>query len=232
MSLTIDGLLNDPVWAKQAGFRIKNGDAALRQTYPGVGPYRAGQFQPEVNGGLAAILDPANTIVKMFFKGDFLYLGFEAFDQIVQYHTSFDRWDGFIVTLNDRVLRGPDKNLLSRRLSFQVGPTGQAMPQDSLIRFVNNGWAQVATALRAGTTVDTLGQQADNGYTAEGIDLTKFSTHPARRRTLFGASIIWTATRSFPITDSYGHARGGSVNARRVLSGRAHGSVAAGLVAR
>jgi hypothetical protein len=203
---SIDGSLSESVWAKQAGFRIKYGDDALRLTYPGVGPHRAGQYQPEVNGGLAAILDPADATVKMFFKGDYLYLGFDVRDRVVQYHESFDRWDGFLVTLNDRVLRGPDKNLLGERLSFQVGPTGQAVPQDSLIRFVNNGWAQVAISLRAGTTVDTLGQQADNGYTAElAIDLTKLS-YPVGLGdgTLFVGVNHLDGDSFSPITDSYG----------------------------
>jgi hypothetical protein len=203
---TIDGSLSDAVWAKQAGFRIKYGDDALRLTYPGVGPHRAGQYQPTVNGGLAAILDPADATVKMFFKGDYLYLGFDVRDKVVQYHQSFDRWDGFIVTLNDRLLRGPDKNFLGERLSFQVGPTGQAMPQDSLIRFVNKGWAQVAINLRSGTTVDTLGQQADNGYTAElAIDLTKLS-YPSGLGdgSLFVGVNHLDGDSFLPMTDSYG----------------------------
>jgi hypothetical protein len=203
---TIDGTLSEAAWAKQAGFRIKYGDDALRQTYPGVGPSRAGQFQAEVNGGQAAILDPADATVKMFFKGDYLYLGFDVRDKVVQYHQSFDRWDGFIVTMNDRVLRGPDKNLRGERFSFQVGPTGQAMPQDSLIRFVNKGWAQVAITLRAGTTVDTVGTQADNGYTAElAIDLTKLS-YPVGLGdgTLFIGVNHLDGDSFIPISDSYG----------------------------
>ena len=43
---TIDGMLTEPVWAAAPSFDIRYGDDALRDTYPGVGPWRAGQYQP------------------------------------------------------------------------------------------------------------------------------------------------------------------------------------------
>ena len=81
-----------------------------------MGPWRSGQYQPPVNGGLAAVLDPGDATVKYFFKNDSLYLGFDVRDAVVQHHPVFDRWDGFIVTVNDRTIRGPDNNLIGRRL--------------------------------------------------------------------------------------------------------------------
>lgn len=174
----IDGQLTEQAWNTLHGFDIRYGDDALRRTYPGVAAHRAGQYQPPVNGGQAAILDPGDATVKMFFKGDWLYLGFDVRDQSVQFHASFDRWDGFLVSLNERVLRGPDNNLLGRRLSFQVNQDGTALAHDYLATLVADGGATVATALKPGTTVDTLGV-IDTGYTAElAINLTRFG-YPA-----------------------------------------------------
>jgi hypothetical protein len=76
------------------------------------------------------------------------------------------------VTLNDRVIRGPDNQLWSRRISFQVDEDGTALPQDFLVTLVEDGDAEVALFLNPGTTVDTIGAQPDNGYQAElAIDL-------------------------------------------------------------
>ncbi|MDM7914421.1 MAG: hypothetical protein ACE15D_17490 [Candidatus Eisenbacteria bacterium] len=202
----IDGSPGDAVWAKVPGFEIRFGDDDLRETYGGIGPYRAGQFQPEVNGGLAPVLDPGDATVKMFFKGTMLYMAFDVRDQVVQYHPSFDRWDGFLVSLNERNEQGPDHNLLGRRLSFQVGEAGAAVPHDYLQTLVEAGKAQVAVALRSGTTVDTLGIEPDNGYAAElAVDLTEFG-YPADLGdgALFIGVDLLDGDSFIPYTDSYG----------------------------
>ena len=98
----IDGNLNDAVWANAPSFDIRYGDDALRDTYPNVGPWRSGQYQPQVNGGTAFVFDPGDATVKYFFKGNKLYLGFDVRDQVVQYVPAFDRWDGFDGELNER----------------------------------------------------------------------------------------------------------------------------------
>ena len=43
-----------------------------------------------------------------------LYMGFEVRDQVVQYHPDLNRWDGFMVTVEDRGRRGPDNQLLGQ----------------------------------------------------------------------------------------------------------------------
>lgn len=175
----IDGLLSEPVWDPLYTFDMRYGDQEVRETYPSVGPHRAGQYQPPVNGGLAPVLDPGDATVRMFFKGSFLYLGFDVRDQVVQFHPSFDRWDGFLITINDRVARSSDHELLGRRLSFQVGPNGTVTAHDYLLTLIQSGGAQVGLALKPGTTVDTLGLSPDTGYTAEvAINLT-FLGYPA-----------------------------------------------------
>jgi len=202
----IDGNLNDPIWSKLKGFDIRWGDSALRQTYPGVGPYRSGQFQPNVNGGQAAVTDPGDCTVKTFFKGSTLYMGFDVRDRVVQYHPNFDRWDGFLVLMNDMVQRNPDHVLLPRRLSFQVAQNGTAAPHDYLATLVQSGYAQVAIHLNAGTTVDTLGLVPDHGYQAEmAVDLTQLG-YPADLGdgTLFLGVDLFDGDSFDPPSDSYG----------------------------
>ena len=202
----IDGNLNDSVWSSLGGFDIRWGDTALRQKYPGVGPYRSGQYQPIVNGGQAAVTDPADCTVKMFFKGSTFYMGFDVRDRVVQYHPNVDRWDGFIVLLNDIIQRNPDHVLLPRRLSFQVAQNGTALPHDYLATLVQSGQAQVAVHLNPGTTVDTLGQAPDNGYQAEmAVDLTALSYPSDLGDGTFFIGVDLLDGDSFdPPSDSYG----------------------------
>ncbi len=202
---TIDGQITDAIWADAYTFDLRYGDFALRETYPGVAQYRAGQFQPAVNGGEAFVADPADATVKMVFRGDNLYLGFDARDLFVQHHPEFNRWDGFLVTISDRVMKGLDNELFSHRLSFQIAQNGTALAQDALTGFVASGDAQVAVNLNAGTTVDTVGV-ADNGYTAElAIDLTAlgYPTGLGDRALFLGVNHL-DGDSFIPFTDSYG----------------------------
>lgn len=207
-SPVIDGVLDEPEWndAKVLNIDLRYGDQTLRDSYPGVAAARAGQFQPTVNGGTAFVLDPGDATVKMFFKGNELYLGFDVNDQVVQYHPDFDRWDGFLVTINDRGTLGPDNQLLGRRLSFQVNQDGTALAQDYLNTLVLQGDAQVQLSLKGSTVVDTLGTSPDIGYTAEmSIDLTALG-YPAGLgdQTLFLGLNLLDGDSFIPITDSYG----------------------------
>jgi hypothetical protein len=172
---TIDGKLIDDVWALAPNFDIRYGDIALRDSYPGVAAYRSGQFQPEVNGGLAAVLDPGDATVKYFYKDNTLYLGFDVRDQAVQYVADFDRWDGLLVTLNDRDSLTRDNNLEIRRLTLQVAEDGTALAHDYLPFLADTLFgAEYALSLNSGTVLDTAATVADSGYTAElSIDLTK-----------------------------------------------------------
>ena len=169
----MDGQLAEPLWNNPLVYKfdIRYGASsaanAIRAAYPATGPYRAGYFQPTLFNGQAAVLNPGDATVRIFFQGDFLYFGFDVRDNAVQYHANFDRWDGFIVTLTDYSKKGPDQNLVTDRLTFQVAQNGTASPQDELAALVLADSARVVLALKPGTTVDTLGQSADQGYTAE-----------------------------------------------------------------
>jgi hypothetical protein len=204
----IDGDLSDAIWgdANTYTFDIRWDDDALRLTYPSVGPYRAGQYQPEVNGGTALVLDPADATVSVAFRDDMLYMAFDVDDQVVQYHPDFDRWDGFLVLVNEWEERGPDNQIQGRRLAFQVNADGTALPQEYLTTLIAANDAEVALDLKPGTTVDTLGTQADTGYTAElAIDL-KGLGYPSglSSGTLYLGVNHLDGDSFIPTTDSYG----------------------------
>jgi hypothetical protein len=206
---TIDGDLSDGIWSDPdvISFDIRWGDDALRQTYPGVGPYRAGQYQPPVNGGEAFLVDPGDATVSLFHQDDVLYLGFDVRDFVVQYHPAFDRWDGFLVTISEYDSTGPDHQLATERLSFQVDSTGAGLPQDYLATLVSAGDASLGLQLGAGTTVDTLGANQDNGYTAElAIDLTGlgYPSGLGDGKLFLGINLL-DGDSFLPVTDSYGN---------------------------
>ena len=214
---TINGTLTEPVWAATKGFKLKYGDMNLRNTYPAVGPYRSGEYQFSVNGGYAPVINPGEATVKMFFKGDNLYLGFDVLDQAVQYYTVQERWDGFMISLTEYSARHvEDHQLIVRPLNFQVcggttpspppSCTGNVLAQGYLpyLRDTLNG-AQIALSLKSGTALDTIGSP-DVGYTAEmRIDLTKLG-YPVGRgdgRIFLGVSLL-DGDSFVPFTDSYG----------------------------
>jgi len=184
----IDGYLNDPVWSLAPHFDIRWADDALRATYPGVGPWRSGQWQPSVNDTVAVVRNPADATVYWFFKDDTLYFGFDVRDKYVQYIPLYTRYDGIAVNLNDRGARYRDRNLEARWLTYLVGPDGNGLALDYLpyLRDTLLG-ARVALQLKGSTTVDTVGFEPDSGYTIEmAIDLTKLGyPHGLGDRALF-----------------------------------------------
>jgi len=218
---TIDGVLTEPVWASAPSFDIKYGDDPLGGSYPGVARWRAGQYQPDVNGGQAFVVDPGDATVKYFFKEDTLYLGFDVRDQVVQYMTLQDRWDGFDVTINDRGAVNRDRVLEPRSLAFTVGPTGSEVLQGYLPYLRDTlGGARIRLQLKPGTTVDSIGAVPDVGYTAElAVDLTKLGyPHGLGDGLLFWGVTLYDGDSFALPTDSYGtrtwwyRERGGDVS--------------------
>jgi hypothetical protein len=209
-SPVIDGKLDDAVWKKLTGFDIKFGNDSLRNSYPSVGPFLSGQFQPTVNGGKANVVDPGDATVKWFFKADTLFIGIDVRDKVVQYIASYDRWDGVIVTLNERVKQNDiDHDLLTRKLTVQVDSAngGSARLQDYLpfLRDSLEG-ARVALSVNSGTKIDTVGVKADSGYQIEmAITLTKLG-YPAGRGdgiAFLGVDLL-DGDSFIPSTNSYG----------------------------
>jgi len=88
-------------------------------------------------------------------------------DIYVTYNPNEDLWDGANISINDRVRHGADLNLLSYPLKFQVGASGELVTHDSLTTLMAQGTIKAALALKPGTTVDTVGDNFDQGYTFE-----------------------------------------------------------------
>ncbi len=215
-SPNMDGRLTEAVWQNPnvGKLQIKYGDAAIRNAYPSTAPFRSGQFQPQVNGGTAAITDPSLTTVKYFYKADTLFLGIDVSDRVVQSIDAFDRWDGFRATICQRDVRNGDNVLYPRRLTWRVSGTTAApvaKRQDDLDAF-SGAWdsagtkVQVALALKGGTTIDTLGTTPDSGYTAEMRIILPQLGYSAGRGdgVLFFGAMLMDGDSFSPASTSYG----------------------------
>lgn len=187
-SPVIDGLLNEDVWKADNGkVDIRFGDIALRNSYPTVGRFLSGQFQPDVNGGKAPVLDPGDATVRWFFKGDTLFLAADVRDQSVWGINNFDQWDGIRFMITDRQRRTTgdrDSALIARTLTVRIDTVGAPKVfklDDELPFFIDslNG-GRASLALKPGTTINTL-TGVDQGYTVElALDLKKLG-YPAGR---------------------------------------------------
>ena len=213
-SPNMDGRLTEAIWQNPniGKLQIKFGDAAIRNAYPSTAPFRSGQFQPTVNGGVAAVTDPSLATVKYFYKADTLFLGIDVNDRVVQSIDNFDRWDGFRAVICQRNVRNGDNVLFPRRLTWRVSGTTAAPVAKRQDDLDPAGWdslaqaVQVALALKGGTTIDTTGTTADSGYTAEmRIVLPRFG-YPAGRGdgVLFFGAMLLDGDSFSPASTSYG----------------------------
>ncbi|MCI0493861.1 T9SS type A sorting domain-containing protein [candidate division KSB1 bacterium] len=204
----INGKLDEPVWGNIPGFDLRYGDDALRASYPGIGPWRSGQWQPEINSVRAPVLDPADATIKWFFKGDMLYLGVDVRDQAVCGLNTFDLWDGIRFIINDRAEVDPgDNNLLRRDLTVRVDSLGQLMVLDYLPMLIDSfKTSKAAIALKPGTTVNNF-TDIDAGYSFElAIDLTKLG-YPVGRGdgVLFISATLFDGDAFANPADNYGN---------------------------
>jgi hypothetical protein len=188
---TIDGRLDETVWDDIEGIPLRfvaNEDdevgITVRQSYPGIGPFGSGQFQPEFDGVRADVVDPGEANMKWFFRGSTLYVGVDVRDQAVTGgEPSEDRWDGFRLSLNDRGTLEPNDNfLLPRTLVVRVGEDGSAVPGEGLIALLDeqSDAVQYAIHIPEGTIINDH-TNVDVGYQIEmAIDLTAIG-YPANR---------------------------------------------------
>ncbi len=207
---TIDGELNEAVWSKIPGFDIRFGDAKVRDTYQYIGPFASGQYQPTVNGGTATVFDSSKATIKMFFKGNILYVGVDVQDQAVQYTDVYDRWDGMILTLNGLgkdYMNQTDHDQIPLKLTVTVGKNGKDSLRDYYPKLRDSlKGAQVALKLKANSTIDTLGNDEDAGYQIEqAIDLTKLG-YPAGlgNGVLYLGATLFDGDSYIPTSLSYG----------------------------
>ena len=172
---TIDGVLDEDVWQGAYTFDIAWDDSVVRASYPGIGPYMSGQFQPELNGNpRPPILDPSFGTFKIFFKDNYLYVGADVNDQLVQGTEVFDAIDGIALTIGDRNALVPEDNQMEvRYLRISFGADGEAHPYDYLPTLIDTSGAEFAAHLKGSTTVNN-NTDIDEGFSIElKIDLTK-----------------------------------------------------------
>jgi hypothetical protein len=202
----IDGKLDETIWSKAPGLDLRYGDDALRNSYPSNGPFRSGQFQPEIGGVRAAVLDPADATLKWFFKDNWLYLGVDVRDQGVWANANQDQWDGIQIFINDRSTLSGDNVLLTRTLTARVDAGGALFVDNYLKELVASNGAQAALALKPNTTVSNF-SDIDEGYTIEiALDLTKFG-YPAGRGdgVLYIGATLYDGDEFANATDNYGN---------------------------
>lgn len=205
----IDGVLDESVWINAPGLDLRFGDTALRDSYPGIGPFRSGEFQPEINGLRAAVLDPADATLKYFFVEDTLYLGVDVRDKVVGSNANFDQMDGIRIFLRDRVkLKSDDNNLFIRNLAARVGDDGGLFADAFLATLLADTvkGAKAALALKPGTTVNNFNDE-DTGYAIElAIELSHFGYPPGRGDgVLFIAATLFDGDEFLNPADNYGN---------------------------
>ncbi len=204
----VDGKLDEAVWSEAAGFDIRYGDDDLRASYPAIGPYRSGQFQPELNGARAAVLDPADATLKWFFKEDMLYIGVDVRDGAVWGNANFDQWDGIRIFINDREILNGDNSHLARTLTARVGPDEVLVTEgflSTLLADTVNG-AQAGLSLKTGSTVNNF-NDVDDGYQIElALDLSFFG-YPSGRGdgVLYVGACLHDGDEFANVADNYGN---------------------------
>lgn len=188
----INGNLNETVWSGAYNFNIAFGDSNLRKTYPTVGPLSSGQFQPELGGNpRPPVLDPVTAKVRMFFRGQHLYLGADINDQLLQSRNEYDRMDGVRFILGDRDDIGGDNFMAFRQLRVHLAPNGQGIATEYLAELVDSGFASFGVFLKGNSTVNN-NNDIDEGYQVEiKLNLSKLG-YPSNLgdKLLFGGVMI------------------------------------------
>lgn len=170
----IDGILNDEVWSKAYSFNIAWGDTLVRNSYPGVGKFMSGEFQPELNGNpRPPVLDPSFGNIKFIHKDNFLYVAASINDQVIQGTEVFDKCDGIgIHILQKNAFNGDSFNEV-RLLRLSFNQAGVIAPYDYLTSMVDSGYAQFGSSLKGSSTVNN-NNDIDEGFNLElKFDLTK-----------------------------------------------------------
>ncbi len=177
----IDGNLNDAVWNGVNSFHIAWDDDNIRNSYPGIGPYQSGQYQPLLGGQTVRppVLDPSHAKIKMFFRGHHLYLSADVDDQIVQGTATYDEVDGIGLMIGDRNTVNDANNMEVRLLRVNFGPDNTPRAYDYMTQMLDSTNSQFAFALKGTTTVGN-NSDIDLGFTVEmKIDLTGLLGYPA-----------------------------------------------------
>ncbi|HZW39405.1 MAG TPA: sugar-binding protein [Ignavibacteriaceae bacterium] len=178
-NITMDGKLFEPEWNTAYSFNIAWDDSVLRSTYPGAGRLMSGHWQPELIPGLRPpILDPSFGTVKMFFKDNFLYLGADVKDQLIQGTEIYDQIDGAAFIIGHRNSFDAENTMEFKLLRINYNNLGNPAAYDYLPVLQDSLGAEWSMSLKGSSTVN-VNSDIDSGYTIElKVDLTKLG-YPA-----------------------------------------------------
>lgn len=167
----VDGVLDEEAWAGAYTFQIAWNNDEIRAGYPGVGPSRSGQFQPDIYGkGKAPVLDPSMGEFKFFFKGSDLYFSAKVEDQVVQGTNQYDKFDGISLFIADRMRDTLNHKLNVRNLRIGFNENDTIGVYDYLT--VDPSVAEYAVDYSKSDLTEFT--NPDSGYVIEmKIDLTK-----------------------------------------------------------
>lgn len=183
----IDGVIDEEVWLGSYKFEIAWDDDNIKYSYPGVGPWVSGHFQPGTNP--PPVIDPSHAIVRMFFKDDYLYLAADIDDGRVQGSEAYDYIDGIIFILGDRVVKNSENAMESRLLRMSFNNLGEPTAYDFLQTMIDSGWAEFNFDLKGATTVNNK-TDIDEGYTIElKVNLTGLG-YPSDQLLFMGADLF------------------------------------------
>lgn len=203
----IDGNLNDQIWEGATKFDLRYGDDALRLTYPTIGPYRSGQFQPAINGVRASVVNPADATISYFYKGNTFYVGIDVRDEVVTAVPRFDQFDGVNLTITDVGATDPAEfRLLTRELIARVDTNGVLTRSGYLPFLIDSlSGAQVGLYLKPGTTINDP-NDSDVGYSIEiAVDLTKVGYVSAGGQVLWWGITLLDGDSFVQTADDYGN---------------------------
>ena len=194
---TLDGRLTENIWTRTAqALALKYKDPILANL-PNGGYDFARYFRPGVQGGspTATVVDPSTARVKMFYKGDVLYVGVDVDDQAISGGVPSDFADGVRLTFHSMEVDSATSTLKRVGFEFSVDSTGA-------IRYGGNALGLRATdptSVRAGlflkgTSTAANPSDVDTGYSLEiAIDLVKALKYAPGR----GNGVIWPGITFF-----------------------------------
>jgi hypothetical protein len=210
----VDGDLSEQVWQYVPYFDLRYGDDALRRTFPPVGQATSAWFSP-----FGVVTDTARCRVKVFFKQDKLYFGFDVDDKKMVADAAVpDKADGISVTFVVPVdsMRDAQGRMASKYLAVRLDSTATVPPKwiakagDLDSAFVASGAVAYDIKLKnkTGGQPSTINNPGDNdgGYTIEmAFDLAKLGYTPGALQKLvsFGLTFYNANTYTTP-ADNFG----------------------------
>ena len=172
---TIDGTLSEDVWNHVPSDSIQFGNSGMKARYPTVGPDRSGGFVPV---GPATPIDPGLAVVKMFFKGDILYVGADVTDASLVSANGDDKLDALQVNMNvpsDSLRDTNVHSMAAYRFGFAIDSVskGGSSAQWDAPLWITRGAIAYGVHLKPGSTINTPAA-VSQGYQIEAsFDLTK-----------------------------------------------------------